>query len=136
MLNVSKTVITLGLCTDLPNYVRETLSLGPKSAVLDKVNPKDILAELDLLLDFCKRHEIEDSVITDINEKILANIKKCQKQKSQRNITMTKPYIKENDLLAIPFDKGIGICVMDKQSYQTRLDKIKFFASIRKSYSE
>ena len=57
LLNVSSTVITLGLCTDLPNYVRETLSLGPKSAVLDKVNPKNILTELDLLLDFCKRHE-------------------------------------------------------------------------------
>ena len=40
LLNVSSTVITLGLCTDLPNYVRETLSLGPKSAVLDMVNPK------------------------------------------------------------------------------------------------
>ena len=64
---MNSTVVTLGLCTDLPNYVRETLSLGPKSAVLDKVNPKNILTELDLLLDFCKRHEIEDSVITDIN---------------------------------------------------------------------
>ena len=79
------------------------MSLGPKSAVLGKVNPKNILAELDLLLDFCKRHEIEDSVITDINVKTLAYIKKCQKQKSQRNITMTKPYLKENDLLAIPY---------------------------------
>ena len=48
LLNVSSTVITLGLCTDLPNYVRKTLSLGPKSAVLDKVNPKNILAELKL----------------------------------------------------------------------------------------
>ena len=40
---------------------------------------------------------------------ILAYIKKYQKQKPQRNITKTNRYLKENDLLAIQFDKGIGI---------------------------
>ena len=44
---VSNTVISFGLTTKLPKIVSDTLSLGPKSAVLDKVNPKNILAELD-----------------------------------------------------------------------------------------
>ena len=112
LLNVSKTVITYGLNCDLPKYVMDTLSLGPKSAVLDKVNPKNILAELDLFLDFCKSNNVDDGMITDINVKTLAYIKKCQKQKEPRHIMTTKRYLKDNDLLAIPFDKGVGICVI------------------------
>ena len=37
---------------------------------------------------------------------------------------MTKRYLKDNDLLAIPFDKGVGICVMKKQTYHSKLDQI------------
>ena len=37
---------------------------------------------------------------------------------------MTKKYLKDNNLLAIPFDKGIGICIMKKTTYNTKLDAI------------
>ena len=39
---------------------------------------------------------------------------------------MTKKYLKDNDLdlLAIPFDKGIGICVMKKETYHMKMDSI------------
>ena len=37
---------------------------------------------------------------------------------------MTKWYLKENNLLAVPFDKGIGICVMKKDAYHTKLNAI------------
>ena len=36
---------------------------------------------------------------------------------------MTKKYLKEQDLLAIPFDKGVGICIMKKE-YHHKLNKI------------
>ena len=124
LLNISNTVITFGLKEKLPKYVTETLSLGPKCPVLDTVDSKGILAELDLFLEFCKKNEVQDNIITDINIKTLAYIKKCQKQKSPRNIMMTKRYLKEKGLLAIPFDKGVGICVMEKGLYNSKLDQI------------
>ena len=37
---------------------------------------------------------------------------------------MTKKYLKQNNLLAIPFDKGIGICVMKREDYESKLDNI------------
>ncbi|XP_066929990.1 uncharacterized protein [Clytia hemisphaerica] len=37
---------------------------------------------------------------------------------------MTQKYLKDRDLLAIPFDKGIGICVMNKETYNKKLDDI------------
>ncbi|XP_066920124.1 uncharacterized protein [Clytia hemisphaerica] len=37
---------------------------------------------------------------------------------------LTKKYLKENDLLAIPFDKGVGICIMKKETYNRKLAQI------------
>ena len=37
---------------------------------------------------------------------------------------MTKRYLKDNDLLAVPFDKGVGICLMKKEDYCSKLNDI------------
>ena len=124
LFNVQNTVVTFELDTKPPKYVLETLSLGPKNAVLDQFEPKDVLAELDGLLNHSKQNNIPEETITDINVKTLNYIKKCKKMKSSRNIKMTKKYLKENDLLAIPFDKGIGICIMKKETYNTKMAAI------------
>ena len=44
--------------------------------------------------------------------------------KSSRNILLTKKYLKEKDLLAIPFDKGIGICIMKRETYNSKMEAI------------
>ena len=124
LFNVKNTVVMCELEKEPPRYVMETLALGPKNAVLDRFEPKDILVELDGLLNHCKRNNIPEETITDINVKTLNYIKKCKKMKSTRNIQMTKKYLKENNLLAIPFDKGIGICIMKKDTYNKKMETI------------
>ena len=37
---------------------------------------------------------------------------------------LTQKYLRENELLAIPFDKGIGFCTMEVGKYQEKLDAI------------
>ena len=37
---------------------------------------------------------------------------------------MTKKYLKDNELLAIPFDKGVGICLMHKDTYHEKMNDI------------
>jgi len=86
--------------------------------MLGKFKKIDVLAELDDLIRFCRDKEVDEEVITDVNVKTLAYIKQCNKQKTPRNAHMTKKYLKENNLLALPFDKGIGICIM-KVAIQT-----------------
>ena len=44
--------------------------------------------------------------------------------KASRNIVITKKYLKDNALIAVPFDKGIGMCVMKKEAYNEKLIKI------------
>ena len=122
LFDIENTVLCYGLSRPLPKYVMETLSLGPRNSVLETFDQKDILTELDDLLRFCKKHDVEEQ--TDINIKTLAYIKKCKKQKPPRNVKMTQKYLKDNDLLAIPCDKGIGICVMKSETYNSKLDDI------------
>ncbi len=64
LFSVKNTVVTCGVDTTPPAYVLETLALGPKNAVLDRFDPKDILSELDGLLYFCKSRNIPDETIT------------------------------------------------------------------------
>ena len=117
-------MIICGVEASIPSFVMETLSLGPKSAVLDKFDHKEVLAEIDKLLYHCKENNVSDETITDINVKTLTYIKKCKKLKSSRNIQLTKTFLKENNLLAVPFDKGVGICIMKKDSYDEKMNKI------------
>ena len=68
--------------------------------------------------------EVSEDIITDINVKTLTYIKKCKKVKSSRNVILTKKYLKDNSLLAVTFDIGVGICVMSKETYWEKMDKI------------
>ena len=124
LFNVKNTVICYELDREPPKYVMETLSLGPKNAVMDPFDPKDMLTELDLFIEYCEKKYIPQDVITDINVKTLDYIKKCKKLKSSRNIKLTKTYLQQNDLLAVPFDKGIGICLMKRDTYNSKMNDI------------
>ena len=83
-----------------------------------------ILVESDSPLNFCKEQGINDDIITDINIKMLTYIKKGKKQKYSRNVQLTRRYLKDNDLVAVPFDKGTDICVMKVHVYQEKLMNI------------
>ena len=54
LFSVENTVILHGLDRTPPSYVMDTLSLGPKNAVLDRFESKDVLAEMDGFLSYCK----------------------------------------------------------------------------------
>ena len=107
-----------------PQYVMDTLALGHKNPVIDKFNPKYALAELDLLLHHCSENNISEDVTSEINIATMKYVKACSAQQPPRNLMMTKRYLKVNNLLAIPFDKGTGICIMKKQTYREKLNDI------------
>ena len=62
--------------------------------------------------------------MNDINVATFKYIKSCSKQKSPRNLLLTKRYFKEHDILAVPFDKGVGICLMKRDTYNSKMDDI------------
>ena len=133
---IFKTVICHGLQKIPPKFVLQTLSLGPRNPVLERFNQNEILAELDSLMEFCKNKNIDEETLTNINIKTLTYIKNCKKQKTPRNLMLTRQYLKENSLLAIPFDKGIGICIMTLNDYNDKLKKITNLPQFKKVESK
>jgi len=133
LFSVQNTVIQCELDHPLLNYIINTLSLGPKNAVLDKFNPREVLAEVDGLLQYCESKNVDRDTVTAINVRTLNYIKKYKKLKESRNIKLTKQYLKEHDLLAVPFDKGIGICVMKTTDYHAKLNSILQLPQFKKT---
>ena len=124
LFNVSNTVQFCDVSVNIPDYVKQTLAMGPRNPIMDTFDEKEVLVELDCFLKYCSKLPIPDATLTDINIKTLSYIKTCKKQKPPRHIKMTQKFLKENDLRAVPFDKGIGFCVMDNQTYEKKLDPI------------
>ena len=111
----------LNLDVNPPQYVLDTLALGPRNSVLDKFNKNMVLAELDILLGRCERDNIEHDSINDINIAVVRYIRQCEKQHFPRNLKLTQAFLKKHDLLAIPFDKGTGFCVMKAAEYEAKI---------------
>ena len=94
MFHVNNTVICYNLDNKPPKYGMDTLALGPKDVVLEKIDPKDVLAELDGLLRSCQGKGINQDGTTDINVKTLTYIKNCSKQMFSEDITINTTLFK------------------------------------------
>ena len=40
---------------------------------------------------------------------------------SDKSVEKARKYLKDNGLLAVPFDKGVGFCVLKKETYEKKL---------------
>ena len=54
LFNVSNTVKVCDVSKKIPNYVMQTLAMGPRNPVMEKFNEKEVLVGLDCFLKFCK----------------------------------------------------------------------------------
>ena len=64
LFSIKNTVIQYELDDTLPEYIANTLSLGPKNAVLDNFNPRAVLAEVDKLLRYCEGKNVDTDIMT------------------------------------------------------------------------
>ena len=51
----------------------------------------------------------------------MKNVKQTQRDKA---VEKTRTYLKDNGLLAVPFDKGFGFCIMRKQKCESKLESL------------
>ena len=107
-----------------PKYVLDTLSMGPKNPILYKFKQKELLAEINLLLNRLGKASVSNDVLNDINVANLKYVKSCSSHRTPRHIIMPKRYFREKDLLPVPFDKGFDMCVMKRQTYIFKLNDI------------
>ena len=105
----------------VPHVVEQFLRLGPKNPVLTKFEEEKFLAKIDVLLKDCKDKNEATDVTNKINALTLGYIAKCKTQRLSRPLIQTKRWLKVNNCVAVPYDKGCGYCIMKQDSYHAKL---------------
>ena len=132
MFKIKGSVIPIGVDVHIPKYVLDTLGMGPKDPVLDHFDKKALLCEVDLLLEFGEKRVITEDQKNDIEASTVAYIKQCQKQAPHKNEVLTKKFLKDNMLLAVPMDKGNGYAIMKKSDYESKMSDVLKCRQFRK----
>ena len=121
---IEGTIRIIGEIKTQPDYVIETLKYGPRNPILTRFDDKDTLCEMDLFLEYCETKLVKNESINDFNMHTHKYCKQAKTQVVPRNIQKTYEYLKESKLKAVPFDKGLGFCLMTEKDYHSRLEKI------------
>ena len=93
----------------LPQWVREVLNFGQKHPVQDKFNEIYFLTGIDSFLSELKLNGKPGEIFCAFEEaakkRFAMNVKQTR---SDKGAEKARKYLKENGLLAVPFDKGLG----------------------------
>ena len=108
---------------ELPNCVQQVLALGPKHLVRDKFNETHFLADIDIFLSDLKNRKLPGDALCEIEAVAKAYAKKVKQTPSDKGVEKTRKYLKSNGLVAVPYDKAVGFCVMRKETYEKKLSE-------------
>ena len=105
---------------ELPEWAYEVLSMGPKHPIRDKFNETHFLADIDIFLLQLKNKKTSGETLCEIEAAAKAyakNVRQTPRDKARK-------YLKDNGLLAVPFDKGVGFRIMRKQTNESKLESL------------
>ena len=109
---------------ELPNWVQQVLALGPKHPVRDKINETHFLADIDIFLLDLRNRKVSGEALCKIEAVAKADAKRVKQTPSDKGVEKARKYLKSNGLVAVPYDKGVGFCVMRKDTYENKLSDI------------
>ena len=108
----------------LPLWVRQVLSFGPKHPVRDKFNEFHFLADIDSFLSELKLIRLPREKLCEIEAAAKRYAKNVKETPSDKGIEKARKYMKDNGILAVLCDKGVGFCVMKKETYEKKLKQL------------
>ena len=108
----------------LPRWVREVLSFGPKHPVRDKFNEIHFLADIDRFLSELKLKRIPGEKLCEIEAAAKRYAKNVKQTPTDKGVEKARKYLRDNGLLAVPFDKGLGFCVIKKETYEEKTERL------------
>ena len=109
---------------ELPKFVLDVLSLSPKDPVRDKFNEVHFLADIDRLLRELRENNTDGEKICEIELSAKCYANNVRESPMDRGVKKTKDFLKDQKLLAAPFDKCCGFCVMKQTTYSDKLNEI------------
>ncbi|XP_063728862.1 uncharacterized protein LOC134856523 [Symsagittifera roscoffensis] len=105
-------------------YAESGLSLNPHT-VRKRQNLQTLLEEHPLVdKEIILWHDVPGEKLCEIEAAAKSYAKRVRQTPSDRGIEKARKYLKDNGLLAVPFDKGVGFCVMKKTTYEAKLTEL------------
>ena len=98
--------------------------MGPKHLIRDKFNETNFLADIGIFLSQLKNQKTSGETICEIEAAAKAYAKNVRQTPRDKAVEKTRKYPKDNGFLAVPFDKGVGFCIMRKQTYESKLESL------------
>ena len=90
----------------LPLWVQEVLCFGPEHPERDKFNEIHCLADIDSFLSELKLNRIPVEKLCEIEAAAKIYAKNVKQTPSDKGVEKARKYLKDNGLLAVPFDEG------------------------------
>ena len=108
----------------LPLWVREVSRFGPKHPVRDKFNEISFLADIISFLSELKLNRLPGEKLCEIEAAAKRYAKNVKQTSSGKGFEKARKHLKDNGLLAVPFDKSVGFCLMKKETYVKKLKNL------------
>ena len=108
---------------ELPKFVLDVLSLGPKHPVRDKFNEVHFLADVDRLVRELTENNTDGEKLCEIESSAKWYAKNVRETPMDRGVKKAN-FLEDQKLLAVPFHKGCGFCVMKQTTYSDKLNEI------------
>ena len=98
------------------------LLMGPKHPIRDKFNETHFSADINIFLSQLKNQKTSGESLCETEAATKAYAKNVRQTSRDKPVEKTRKYLKDNEFLAVPFDKGVGFCIMRKQTYGSKLE--------------
>ena len=82
------------------------------------------MPHIEIFLTQLKNQKTSGETLCEIKAAAKAYAKNVRQTPKDNVVEKTRKYFKDNGLLAVPFDKGVGNCIMRKQMYESKLESL------------
>ena len=82
------------------------------------------MPDIEIFLSQLKNQKTPGETLCEIEAAAKAYAKNVRQTPRDNAVKKTRNHFKDNGLLAVPFDKGVGNCIMRKQMYESKLESL------------
>ena len=118
LLQSNEKVVTNIDAGEVPRFVTDLLSMGPKHSVRDKFK------EMDQLLGQLKADSASSDSLDEAESAAHWYIKRIKRTHLDLAVDRVGMYLRDHKLLAVRFDKGVGFAILKADTYWRKLSEV------------
>ena len=94
------------------------MELEPKHPVRDKFSETHFLADVNIFLLDLKYQKVPGKALCEIEAVAKAYSKSGKPTPADKGVRKARNYLRSNGLVGVPYDMGVGFCVMRRVTYE------------------